>query len=123
LTCVNDVPTPLQPEYRAIATTNPSSGRIKQMPYCQWSEKMSVGESRLDADHKTLIRLINQLHDDINSEVNATVVDEVLDSLINYTKFHFTREATVMRACGYPDTKFHFTREATVMRACGYPDT
>ncbi len=33
------------------------------MPYCQWLDSLSVAESRLDADHKALMRLINWLQD------------------------------------------------------------
>jgi hemerythrin len=37
------------------------------MPFCQWSETMSVGESLLDADHKSLVLLINRLHDSLEA--------------------------------------------------------
>ena len=65
------------------------------MALCQWSESMSVGESRLDADHKALIRLINRLHESLEAGVEPAALGEVFDSLINYTRFHFTREVAI----------------------------
>lgn len=65
---------------------------------------MSVGVSRLDRDHKILIGLINRL-DEAASDGGAgarQVMAEVLEVLVAYTIFHFSREEAVMEACGYP---------------------
>ena len=86
------------------------------MALCQWSDSMSVGESRLDADHKALIRLINRLHDGLEAGVESAALGEVFDSLLNYTRFHFTREEKVMRACRYPDAKAHEEEHAGFTR-------
>ena len=86
------------------------------MALCQWSESMSVGESRLDADHKAIIRLINQLHDNLEAGADSATLGEVFDSLINYTRFHFKREEKVMQACRYPDAKAHEEEHAGFTR-------
>ena len=44
------------------------------MPFCQWSETMSVGESLLDADHKSLVLLINRLHDSLEAGENPAAL-------------------------------------------------
>ena len=77
------------------------------MPYYEWSEAMSVGVPLIDSDHKALFRLINRLHDGIETEDEAEVLSQVLDSLIAYVKFHFAREEKVMEACGYPELPGH----------------
>ena len=86
------------------------------MALCQWSESMSVGESRLDADHKALIRLINRPHDSLEAGAEPAALGEVFDSLINYINFHFTREEKVMQACRYPDAKAHEEEHADFTR-------
>lgn len=86
------------------------------MALCQWSESMSVGESRLDADHKALILLINRLHDSLEAGVESAASGEVFDSLINYIWFHFTREEKVMQACGYPYAEAHEEEHADFTR-------
>ncbi len=86
------------------------------MALCQWSESMSVGESRLDADHKALIRLINRLHDSLEAGAEFAALGEVFDSLINYINFHFTREEKVMQACGYPHAEAHEEEHAGFTR-------
>lgn len=77
------------------------------MSYCQWSETMSVGEPLLDADHKSLVLLINRLHDGLEAGKESAVLGDVFDSLINYIIFHFHREEMVMKACSYPEAKAH----------------
>lgn len=86
------------------------------MALCQWSESMSVGESRLDADHKALIRLINRLHDSLEAGVESAALGEVFGRLISYTRFHFIREEKVMQACGYPQAEAHEEEHASFTR-------
>lgn len=74
------------------------------MAFVKWSEAMSVGVSRLDRDHKILIGLINRLEEASagGGAGAAQVMAEVLEVLVAYTIFHFSREEAVMEACGYP---------------------
>ena len=84
----------------------PDMGLDKREPLIavvKWSEAMSVGVSRLDRDHKILIGLINRL-DEASSGGGGhwpQAMAEVLDVLVAYTIFHFSREEAVMKACGY----------------------
>ena len=78
------------------------------MAFIKWSEAMSVGVSRLDRDHKILIGLINRLDDASSGGGEAPqVMAEVLEVLVDYTVFHFSREEAVMEACGYPALEHH----------------
>ncbi|MGZ9190073.1 MAG: bacteriohemerythrin [Nitrospira sp.] len=74
------------------------------MAFVKWSEAMSVGVSRLDRDHKVLIGLINRLEEASSGgrDDAPQVMAEVLEVLVAYTIFHFSREEAVMEACGYP---------------------
>ena len=76
------------------------------MPLMQWSPNLSVGVEFMDADHKRMIELINELH-----EITATRRKEdilaTLDELIEVTSGHFQREEHFMRAHDYRWYKLH----------------
>ncbi|MGZ8409471.1 MAG: bacteriohemerythrin [Hyphomicrobium sp.] len=78
------------------------------MAFIKWSAAMSVGVSRLDRDHRILIGLINRLDEASEGDDNAAqLMAEVLEVLVSYTIFHFSREEAVMEACGYPALGHH----------------
>lgn len=68
---------------------------------------MSVGVPVLDADHKTLIGLINNLHRSIGDEEEYATLGSVLQALEEYADNHFVREERVMEACRYPSLSSH----------------
>jgi hemerythrin len=72
----------------------------------QWNHEMSVGVPSLDSDHRCLIRIINLLHD-VNPEESGRTMETVLETLLLYGRFHFTREETVMAASAFPGIRVH----------------
>jgi hemerythrin-like metal-binding protein len=72
-----------------------------------WSEMMSVGVPVLDADHKTLVGLMNDLHRSIGDEEEYATLGSVLQALDEYAAHHFAREERVMAACRYPSAQTH----------------
>jgi hemerythrin len=73
----------------------------------QWDNSMDTGIQLIDNDHKALIKLINQLQNATQYKVDDKQIDEIMDKLINYTKYHFDREEFLMRNNNYPDYKNH----------------
>ncbi len=63
---------------------------------------MSVGLSELDDDHRTLIKIINQLNANVGESMRHEVVRQCLVALQRYAEFHFAREERVMIACNFP---------------------
>jgi hemerythrin len=80
----------------------------------EWTPELSVGVNSLDADHKVLISLVNQLDDAIQRGQSRDTVRRVLDALRDYTEYHFNREEALMRACGYPDIDAHKRTHGTL---------
>lgn len=72
-----------------------------------WSEMMSVGVPILDADHKTLVGLVNNLHRSIGDREEYATLGSVLKALEDYADHHFTREERVMEVCRYPALEAH----------------
>lgn len=77
------------------------------MPLMTWNDRMSVGVGVLDADHKKLVSMVNDLHDGIQAGKGKESVGPVLDGLINYTKAHFAREEGFFAQTAYGDTPAH----------------
>lgn len=77
------------------------------MTAVKWSDDLSVGVHILDADHRMLIDLINQIVEGAKGGVDAKKLDRVLKALDEYADFHFIREEAMMEACGYPGLAEH----------------
>lgn len=73
----------------------------------KWDEDMSIGIDLIDKDHKTLIKLINELRTATQYKVDDSLIDNIMEQLINYTKYHFDREEYLMRHNNYPDYENH----------------
>ncbi len=84
------------------------------MPLIHWTPDFSVGVNSLDTDHKILISLINQLDDAIRAGAAGQTIGGVLDALLDYTDYHFAREESLMKACGYPDFDAHVRTHNTL---------
>ena len=77
------------------------------MGLMQWDEKMSVGVIELDADHKELIKVINQLGTIAEDQARQSAIRQSLFALLRYAEYHFAREEKVMAACQYPEIGEH----------------
>lgn len=77
------------------------------MALMTWTTAMSVGVPELDADHRTLIRIINQLAESSEGDDAAASMRQCLYALLRYAEFHFAREEKVLTACHYPGMDHH----------------
>jgi len=55
----------------------------------------------MDDDHKKLIDIINELHDGIMAGHKKEILVAVLDRLVDYTNFHFTKEEELLLKTKY----------------------
>jgi len=72
-----------------------------------WKPFYSVGEPSLDADHKQIIGVINELIEAVDRGCDQGILKPVLDRLVKYTLMHFDHEEQVMQEHGYPDFPQH----------------
>lgn len=77
------------------------------MPLMEWNDKFSVGIEVFDSDHKTLVRMLNDLHDAVVAARSEAVLGKILRGLVAYTKTHFAREEQYMEKHGYPGLAEH----------------
>ncbi len=73
----------------------------------EWSDALSVGIEEIDAQHKVLIDLLNELHTAVLDHHGSAECRVVLDRLAEYTRVHFAVEESLMRIFAYPDYEAH----------------
>ena len=87
----------------------------------EWSPRLMVGESSIDAQHQRLVALFNDLHDCLHNAAPQQRIAQVLSALLEYTQFHFAHEAKLMQQYGYPQERQHLAmHEDLVKRALEY---
>jgi hemerythrin-like metal-binding protein len=82
------------------------------MPFMNWNDQLSVNVEALDADHKQLIEIINELYDSMLNSPSRDLLNGIFDRLVDYTKNHFAREEKFFDATNYPDTGRHKQKHA-----------
>jgi hemerythrin-like metal-binding protein len=73
----------------------------------EWSKDLEIGVAFVDADHKVLINLLNQVDECIHQLEETTVLGSVLNALVEYTDYHFLREEKMMELSGYTGLSTH----------------
>ncbi len=79
------------------------------MRFEDWRPDFSVGVHSLDTDHKLLISLMRQLEGAfaVDDEQQYVTVLSILNALLDYTDYHFTREESMMAAVRFPGLVAH----------------
>lgn len=72
-----------------------------------WNNELSIGIKEIDAQHKTLVDLLNKMHEAIREKHASEVVLDILDELILYTQTHFATEEALMGILGYEQSEAH----------------
>jgi len=73
-----------------------------------WLPTYSVHLPPIDAQHKYLFDLLNQLHDAVvNKESTHETLAKTVEELIQYTKTHFELEERFLESMQYPDIAAH----------------
>lgn len=75
--------------------------------FVEWSNELSVGIEEIDAQHKVLVDLLNQIHEAIQQRHGAEVARDIVLRLDEYTRVHFAVEESLMRILHYPDYERH----------------
>lgn len=85
------------------------------MPFMSWNDRLSVGISSIDREHKELIATLNQLYDAIRAGAAHATLSDVLERLDLYTHRHFTHEESLLTQSDYPDAERHRLEHANAL--------
>jgi len=77
------------------------------MPVVQWDETLSVGVQEIDAQHRGLLALINELHEAIAAGRSRGLLGEVVNRLKDYARTHFSTEEKYMLQTAFPGFDEH----------------
>ncbi len=74
--------------------------------FMRWDDSYSVGVEEIDNQHKKLIEMIAKFYSLIKDDSKVAMA-ETLDSLIEYTDYHFKYEEKIFDKLNYPETDEH----------------
>ena len=72
-----------------------------------WNERYSVGIPSIDAQHRRLIDLTNELYSAFLAGEANQVLERILEGVDDYTTSHFTAEEQLMRKHRFPRYAHH----------------
>lgn len=78
--------------------------------YFVWSDKYSVNSAVLDAQHKKLFDISNELYDAFVSNAHKTKLGVIIEELYDYTVYHFKDEERMVREKGMEVTPEHLSQ-------------
>lgn len=80
------------------------------MVYIEWSKEMETGIGAIDAQHKTLVQMMNDIAaalEGSNPAGTEKAIEANLQKLLNYTVDHFSLEESFMQESGFEGYEEH----------------
>jgi len=72
-----------------------------------WKDELATGNATLDAQHKQLFQIANDLLDACSSGRSAGKINSTMQFLLDYAARHLKDEEKMQRKYGYPDYPNH----------------
>jgi len=86
------------------------------MQHLKWTKAHSVFLPQLDAEHRNLFRLAEELHDAVDSGADAATLKAGMQSLVTALDEHFTEEERLMRSAGADSYAWHKRQHDTTRK-------
>lgn len=81
-----------------------------------WTQDLEIGVPFIDADHRTLVSLLNQVGACVAANEESMTVGSVLFTLDEYARLHFSREEKFQEMAGYPGLVEHRRQHLDLLR-------
>jgi hemerythrin len=81
----------------------------------RWNDDYSIGVQRIDSHHRRLFEISNSVLDLMDRDCPAGEVTDSLGLLLDYARFHFGEEETLMVRYKYGDTSSHRAQHARLL--------
>ncbi len=81
------------------------------MAYIDWKEIYETGLEIIDHQHKNIIEYLNELHYAQTNVTDEYFVNESLQKLEDYTRYHFTTVENLYEKHGYSVDDNHFIKQ------------
>lgn len=73
----------------------------------KWNDNLNVGVKEIDEQHLAFIGLVNELLEAMKNGKSKEVKGKILDKLIGYAFYHFTKEERILAKLHYPELEQH----------------
>lgn len=77
------------------------------MVIAQWSDELATGMTKVDDQHKELIRMVNEFHDALSKGKGKEAVGKTINFLSDYVVDHFKNEEKLMLDHNFPGYVIH----------------
>jgi hemerythrin len=77
------------------------------MKLVEWNDKLSIGVSSVDEQHKKLVGILNELYEAVQARQGHEKLGTLFNELIDYTVYHFRHEEALFAKTGYPAASEH----------------
>ena len=82
------------------------------MAFMTWNDSFSVNIREIDLQHQKLIGMINEFYEHVGKN-SGQAFRTLLDSLVEYTEYHFSTEEKYFQRFKYPDASSHLEMHKT----------
>jgi hemerythrin len=72
-----------------------------------WTDSLSVGIAAIDADHRRLFKMLEELRGQLANRAPGYDIDFAFKRLVEFATFHFCREEALLVGNGYPGQGSH----------------
>ena len=86
------------------------------MPIMEWDAALDIGVDAMNAEHKRLLDIMNELFDKSKAGVEGMEINDLVSTLGAYTVEHFQHEEKFMEDTGYPETDMHKRLHANLLK-------
>ncbi len=90
------------------------------MALMEWTEALQLGLADIDAQHKKLVDIINQLDDAIHAGQDVQILGGILGNLLDSAKSHFEFEENMLRGKGYKPYPGHKAEHDALTEKLGF---
>ena len=73
----------------------------------KWNKSISVGDNELDEQHKLFFEFTNELLLNYENKNNPTAVLKAINSLVDFSLYHFKYEEEFLKEKNYPHLQKH----------------
>lgn len=80
-----------------------------------WRDEMSVGNAKIDNDHKYLISIVNTIEAAMDCDISSEALSAYVSQLFDYSYKHFQREEQYQIEIKFPDREAHKKEHRNLM--------
>ncbi len=73
----------------------------------RWDDRWCVGLADVDAQHRGLFALLNELLEARDAGLDSDIIGSILDRLVEYAQTHFATEERYFADFDYPEAESH----------------